>query len=688
MSKNKKTKKEPPPVGSFFARCPETVLQNAPGCAIIANAAKRGATRFPINFFRRKKEKEMKVRFENAETLEKGIAFLCEDLGITLSDSDDADLIVTVTESPERVVSVTLDGNRAAIVYGDGKARFFRGLTILVDWVKRGRRQAELTERPLFRKNGAMADASSAVLRVETVKLMLRKMAMMGFCTFMLYTEDTYEIANRPYFGYLRGRYTRAELKELDAYALALGIELIPCIQVLGHLANHLHWDASAPYRDTSAELLVGAEETYRLIDEMLSTVSDCFTTRRVHIGMDETHNLGRGGYLDRNGYRDQADLYLEHLAKVKELIDAHGLEPIMWSDMFFRLAGKGLPGYNDYDLRVTFTDELRKKIPSGITQVYWDYYNTDGNFYGTNIERHRDLFGHSPIFAGGIWCWSGLCPLYSRSLGFTVPALDACRAHGVEEMIATIWGGLDHSLVLSLPGLAWYADYDYRGRWDPDSVKDCFARCCGASYDDLMLFELPEHPDGGRLSLSRALLYNDPLLGVADRHIEGLETRQYYTDLTARLRAVGNLGIFAPSCDTIVKLSDLLIQKADFGVRLKTAYDEKDADALRVLADECDVIRDKVQALRESHYRSFTTYTKPQDFELHDLRYGGILIRFGTTKRRIEDYLDGKIERIEELEEPRLRMDGQTDGNDVPRFHEWFLWMGYRDYATPRASL
>jgi N-acetyl-beta-hexosaminidase len=94
-----------------------------------------------------------------------------------------------------------------------------------------------------------MIDVSrNPVTNLDTVKFMLRKMALMGMNTYMLYTEDTYEIKGRPYFGHLRGRYTKEEIKALDAYAAMLGIELIPCIQVLGHLATYLHHAAASSH--------------------------------------------------------------------------------------------------------------------------------------------------------------------------------------------------------------------------------------------------------------------------------------------------------------------------------------------------------------------------------------------------------------------------------------------------------
>lgn len=628
----------------------------------------------------------MKYCFRNADTLMSGIALLKDDLGFVLTDAADADLTVTVAEADERIVSVSLSGNAATVTYGGGKARFFRGLAMLTRWVKAGETERSVTERPLFRTNGAMVDMSrNAVMTVQSVKTMLRCMALMGMNTYMLYTEDTYEIENRPYFGYMRGRYTKDELKELDRYALAFGIELIPCVQMLGHLKTHLRWAAAGAYKDTASTLLVEADATYRLIDDMLKTISECFTTRRIHIGMDETHDLGTGKYLDIYGYRERREIYFAHLERIRDMIRGYGLSPMMWSDMFFRLAGKGLGGYKDYDMRVEFSDEIRETVPKGIQQVFWDYYNASEEFYSVNIDKHYDLFGKDMLFAGGIWLWSGHCPLYSRSLSHTVPALDACRKKGVEEIFATVWlNGSENQLMLSLAGLAWYADYDYRGGFDLDGVRACFsAACFGVSYDDLMKCELPEHPDGSKLSLSGAFLYNDPLVGLVDKHIEGLETDNYYRAATKTLSEHGDLSVFAPAYDTVEKLSALLENKASFGVRLKAAYDAGDRETLGALRDECDVIREKLEALRKSHRAAWMTYYKPFGWEVMEIRYGGILARFDTAKERITAYLSGEIDSIEELQEERLRLDGQLSDNAEPRFHSRFLWMGYTTYAS-----
>ena len=188
----------------------------------------------------------------------------------------------------------------------------------------------------MFKRKGIMIDCSrNAVRTPETVMRFADMMKKLGYNTLMLYTEDTYEIESEPYFGYLRGRYTKEELKRIDDYCDSLGIELIPCIQTLAHLNATMSWGRFQRVRDTGDILMVGLDETYELIDKMLKTVSENFKSRTVHIGMDEAFMLGRGRYLNENGCHDRAEIMREHLKRVAEIADKYGLTPIMWGDMF-----------------------------------------------------------------------------------------------------------------------------------------------------------------------------------------------------------------------------------------------------------------------------------------------------------------------------------------------------------------
>lgn len=623
----------------------------------------------------------MKIQFLNAEALLKGIGWVAEELEFEIAE--EADIRVEVKEIEESIVVVELDGCNASITYGGGKARFFRGLAILTQWLRNGETEKQIQETPLFVSNGAMVDMSrNAVMNMKTVKFMMCKMALMGLNSFMLYTEDTYEIENRPYFGYMRGRYSKAEIREMDEYAMELGIELIPCVQMLGHLATMLRWGAAAPYKDTATAMLVGADATYELIEDMLKSIEECFTSRRLHIGMDETHDLGTGSYLDLNGYRERQDLYFEHLHKINKMVQDHGFKPMMWSDMFFRLAGRGLENFRDYDPRVVLPDHISEMLPKGVQQVFWDYYNPDEEFYAVNIEKHMQM-GADTIWAGGIWSWSSHCQQYSRSLRHTIPALDACRKAGIKEIFATIWNdGGEANLIMAIAGLAWYADYDYKGGYNEETVRETFRNSCRQEYDDFMKIELLEYPHGGPVGICRSLLYNDPLIGLMDKQIEGMDTIAYYKNVSEQIQNL-HLGAeyLQPAFIMIQRLCSLLENKADFGVRLKKAYDAGDMEMLKELADECETIIAKIGNLREVHRKAWMRFNKPFGWEVLDIRYGGMLMRFETTQMRIQEYVTGQIDSMEELEAERLRFDCKEEGN------EWgsdFLWYRYQQIATP----
>ncbi len=636
----------------------------------------------------------MKLYFTGAESVMDGIRALAPELCFEIDEQ--ANYRVAVKEIEENALNLTIQGEQITITYGGGKSRFFRALGMLVQALKDGETEKTISEKPLFATNGTMVDMSrNAVMTVDTVKFMLRKMALMGMNMYMLYTEDTYKVENRPYFGHMRGRYSKEEIKEMDAYALMLGIELVPCIQVLGHLGTHLRWADAAKYKDTERVVLVGEEQTYSFIDDLMKSIAECFTSRRIHMGMDETADLGLGGYLKKNGFIEHTDIYFEHLAKVTEMAQSYGFTPMMWSDMFFRMAGEnqGLKNYRDYDPRVQLPENIADRLPEGVELVFWDYYNPDEEFYAVNLDKHINIMKRYTLFAGGVWAWSGHGMQYTRSIRNTIPALEACKKAGTKEVIATVWhNGSEACHLMALAGFAMYTEFDYSGHYDEEAVRACVRRVLGIEYEDFLRTEDVEYPHGNNYyaGVSRALLYNDPLLGLFDRHIQEFETENYYKSCSNRLATVGETvaeaaaqdgAMFAPAFEMMRRLSAVLEMKADFGVRLKEAYDAKDTATLALLYKECDTIMARIAALRLAHRNAWMKYYKSFGWEVHDIRYGGLMQRFDTTKMQLGAYIRGLQPKIEELEEDRLWYDGgHPEGEYIGG---GFLWLKYDKIAT-----
>lgn len=131
-----------------------------------------------------------------------------------------------------------------------------------------------------FKHFGVMLDCSrGAVPTVKTVKKWIDALQKMGYDTLELYTEDTFEVTDEPYFGFLRGRYTGKEIQEIDAYAAKRGIELIPCVQTMGYFTNPVKLPKFSEITDVNDILLIDEGKTYQFIERIFKSLAKNFTS-------------------------------------------------------------------------------------------------------------------------------------------------------------------------------------------------------------------------------------------------------------------------------------------------------------------------------------------------------------------------------------------------------------------------
>jgi len=495
-----------------------------------------------------------------------------------------------------------------------------------------------------------MIDCSrNGVMKPEKVKEFALIIKNMGYNALMLYTEDTYEVENEPYFGYMRGRYSIAEMQEMDAYCCSIGIELIPCIQVLAHLGHIPRWEEYWSHMDSQDVLLVGDERNYRLIENMLATLSKCFTSRRIHIGMDEAFYLGTGRYLQQNGYRDRLQIFVEHLNRVKQLTDRYGFQPMIWSDMFFRLVGedKKLP------------PEILRQVPEGVELVYWDYSPKEQKHYDENITAHKQFQNNKTAYAGAVWTCTGYAPNLRLSLDAADAAMLSVRENGIETVLVTMWGddGKDCSYFAGLSGL-FAAVQMANGNFDRQDIAEKFQNLFGYRFEEFMNLELANitaEEESHRHNPSKYLLFNDPFLGLLDYTVHD-ELKSRYAHAAKTVAASLNGREYDYLFDFQAKLLTLLTRKCDLGLRLRKAYQAQDQQTLAKLLDEefppmQQETRDVYEAFRTLWYRE----NKSFGFELQEMRFGALMLRNESCERMLREYLEGARERIEELEAPML---------------------------------
>lgn len=527
-----------------------------------------------------------------------------------------------------------------------------------------------------FRRLGTMVDCSrNAVMKPEAVKQWIDILADLGYNTLLLYTEDTFQLDTHPYFGHLRGRYTQQELKQIDDYAFSKGIELMPCIQTLAHLNQLFQWNCYAPIRDCYDILLVGEEKTYQLIEEMFQVVSRTFRSKNVNIGMDEAHMLGRGQYLSRFGLKDRTEILLEHLNKVSEIAKKYDLQLSMWGDMFFHM----LNDTGDDMVSMDITADIRGKVPDNVDLIYWDYYGCEEAHYDEELKKHNAC-KEGVWFAGGLWSWTGFAPHNAFSMDATRAAFAACEKNGTQDVFLTLWNddGAECSKFALLPSL-YYAAQLANGIDDLDAIKAGFKAKFGVSFDDFMLLDLPDTPTAspvppqwptGPNDPEKYMLYTDCFMGKFDGTVcpgDG----ESYAACAKKLAALSPIPSFDYLFRSAEALCDVMAIKMELGVRTRAAYQEgRTAEML----PDYRALLEKLERFYSVYRTQWLKENKPQGFEIQDIRLGGLIRRVKHCIWRLEEYAAGRLETIEELEEPVLdfRGTGKTLQPGPIRYNSW----------------
>lgn len=550
------------------------------------------------------------------------------------------------------------------LISGSEEVHLYRGLVLFLSEFEKNNVKCTVYKKEEtinFRETGLMLDCSrNGSASLDFLKKMIRFCAYCGLNQLYLYMEDVYEIPDNPYFGAYRGRFSHSNLKKIDEYGRHMGVEVIPAIQTLAHLHTYLRWPETQKLRDTEDILMAGSKETEEFVRSMIRNASLPFSTKKIHVGMDEADMLGLGNYLRVNGYEERYGIMIRHLDMVCRICQEYCLEPMIWSDMFFRLKS---PTGDYYDLPADTAFDEQLRLPENLTLVYWDYYHHDISQYEKNIHLHQKLTDQIR-FAGGGWTWNGISPNYSKAEKTISEGIRACINQGIEKAFCTFW--FDNGTETPM-GTAFYPAFYFAQQCYSSSMEDAdemFFMLTGLKTSEYKLLDKFDHTPGTMQENSNAdnpskyLLYQDVLLGVFDAQIEGLGLTDYYRNLAEELRVILNN---IPDKDQknifsyYYTLAELLSLKAELGLEVRRAYLSGDKERMRQLCKRINACAQTARSLKDQREQIWFRECRPFGFEVIDIRLGAVAVRLETAHRRLESWLSGISEQLEELEEPRI---------------------------------
>ena len=330
-----------------------------------------------------------------------------------------------------------------------------------------------------FATRGVMLDVSrDKVPTMQQFRETIDLMASLKFNHLQLYTEHTFAYEGHEEVWKDWSPLTRLEVRELDGYAAARGIELAANQNCFGHLAawlkkpgyEHLaeiegkngggawyfhQWERRGPFSlcpaEPKAEQFVGA-----LLDELLP----CFTSNLVNIGCDETFDVGWGrskhevdqrarSSSEQDRSHARAELYFEFVQKIAKHCEKHGKRPMMWADIALT------------------HPELLHLMPKGMIGLAWWYEPTEK--FEKWVSAIKDV-GHEAWVCPGTSSWRTFTGRTSERRGNIADAAEQGVKVGARGFLVCDWGDMGHrqQWPIALAGIAQAAE----AAWNPKGAR------------------------------------------------------------------------------------------------------------------------------------------------------------------------------------------------------------------------
>ena len=211
-----------------------------------------------------------------------------------------------------------------------------RALIQLVD-SRGGVPACRIQDAPALTLRGIMLDVSRGkVPTVAAVQELVDLCVRLKLNVLMLYTEHTFAFRRHPEIGAGSSPFTAEEMLELDAYAAARHVELIPTLQSLGHMERVLSLPRYAGLAETDLgwTLAPGEPGTRELLEDLYAEYLPNFRSRFFNANCDEPWDLGRGRSRKRADAIGRGGVFLEHVHQVRDLARAHGKRTMIWADV------------------------------------------------------------------------------------------------------------------------------------------------------------------------------------------------------------------------------------------------------------------------------------------------------------------------------------------------------------------
>jgi hexosaminidase len=343
-------------------------------------------------------------------------------------------------------------------IRGRTSAGVFYGTQTLLQLVETGGPEpvlplVEIKDWPTLAYRGVMIDFSEGeLLRVSEVERQIDLMARFKANQYFFYTEasiefEGYDIVNP------NGRYSREEVRHVIEYARQRHIDVVPCMELYGHMHNLFRYEK---YADLALPRYGGEYDPrnprmYEVLDNWVDQTARLFPSPWYHVGFDEPWSLGKIGVVPG---KDPFKTFMDVLGHISQRARTHGKRVGFFADI-----DQGASTLSNHP-------ELLKYVPPGDIAFPW-IYEIRGNYTGfVEPLASRNI---PTIVTPGVWGWNELFPDFHRSF-FNINELTATgRKFNTLGILNTTWTDSRQTIYrLTWPGIAFGA----AASWQPERVN------------------------------------------------------------------------------------------------------------------------------------------------------------------------------------------------------------------------